>query len=153
MAISMLVPMDRTNAKTLTDGFGANTYRYMALGLARRLHLELFRYDLRLQTWNLPGRHNLFKRIHRSRLPVHLRISEKKGEAVSGQKPKSDPQAGTSDIKKGRTEIGNTQQTFSVSVDHDMTGAAVAAVFESRCRTFNVQRHMFLCSKGMSGIN
>ena len=135
MATSMLVPMDRTNVKTLTDGFGANTYRYMALGLARRLHLELFRYDLRLQTWNLPGRHNLFKRIHRSRLPVHLlHLGKKKGEAVSGQKRKSDPQAGTSDIKKGRTEIGNTQQKFSVAVDHDMTGAAVAAVFESRYR-------------------
>ena len=65
-------------------------------------------------------------------------ISEKTGEAVSqpGEKRKTDPQAGTSSIKKGRTEIGNTQQKFSVAVDHDMTGASVAAVFESRCRTF-----------------
>ena len=80
-------------------------------------------------------------------------ISEETGKLVSGEKRKTDPQTGMSDIKRGRTEIGNTQQKFSVAVDHDMTGAAVAAVFESRCRTFNVQRHMFLCSKGMSGIN
>ena len=63
-------------------------------------------------------------------------ISEETGKAVSGQKRKTDPQVGTSSIKKGRTEIGNTQQKFSVAVDHDMTGASVAAVFESRCRTF-----------------
>ena len=80
-------------------------------------------------------------------------ISEETGKPVSGEKRKTDPQIGMSDIKRGRTEIGNTQQKFSVAVDHDMTGAAVAAVFESRCRTFNVQCHMFLCSKGMSGIN
>ena len=64
-------------------------------------------------------------------------------EPVSGQKRKSDPQAGTSGVKRGRSEIGNTQQQFSVSIDHDMSGAAVDAFFESRCLTFNVHRRMF----------
>ena len=78
-------------------------------------------------------------------------ISDRTGKAIAGQtgrkKRTSDPQAGTSGVKRGRTEIGNTQQTFSVSVDHDMTGAAVAAVFQSECRTFsNVHRRIFLQS-------
>ena len=59
------------------------------------------------------------------------------------QKKKTDPQAGTSGVKRGRSEIGNTQQQFSVSIDHDMSGAAVDAFFQSRCRTFNVHRRMF----------
>ena len=59
-----------------------------------------------------------------------------------------DPQAGTSGVKSGRTQLGNTQQTFSVTVDHDMNGASVAAVFKSECRTINlnVRCRIFLCS-------
>ena len=53
-------------------------------------------------------------------------------------KGKTDPQSGMSDAKSGRTQLGNTQQKFSVTVDHDMTGASVAAVFKSECRTVNV---------------
>ena len=67
----------------------------------------------------------------------------------SGQpigKGKSDPQVGKSDTKSGRTQLGNTQQIFSVKVDHDMAQASVAAVFESECRTVNVRCRIFLCS-------
>ena len=70
-------------------------------------------------------------------------VSAETGKRVPGQKKLVDPQAGTSGVKRGRSEIGNTQQQFSVSIDHDMSGAAVDAFFESRCLTFNVHRRMF----------
>lgn len=60
-------------------------------------------------------------------------ISENTGNPTGKQK--SDPQVGTSDTKRGRTELVNTQQKFSVKVDHDMDDASVAAVFQSECRT------------------
>ena len=59
-------------------------------------------------------------------------------------KRKYDPQSGVSDTKKGRTQLGNTQQQYSVTLDHDMTGATVSAVFESECRTVDVHCRMFL---------
>ena len=65
------------------------------------------------------------------------------GEASTGKR-KADPQWGTSSTKSGRTQVGNTQQQYSVTIDHDMTGASVAAVFESKCRTVNVHCRMFL---------
>ena len=68
-------------------------------------------------------------------------ISDETGEPIG--KGKSDPQAGTSDVKSGRTQLGNTQQQFSVKVDHDMTDASVAAVFKSECRTFNKKIFLF----------
>ena len=49
----------------------------------------------------------------------------------SGGKGKLDPQAGTSDTKITIKRIGNTQVEYSVTIDHDMTEASVAAVFES----------------------
>ena len=48
-------------------------------------------------------------------------ISNETGEPIG--KGKSDPQVGTSDVKSGRTQLGNTQQQYSVTVDHDMTAA------------------------------
>ena len=71
-------------------------------------------------------------------------ISDETGQPVG--KGKDDPQVGKSDKKTGRTQLGNTQQIFSVKVDHDMTQASVAAVFESECRTVNVRCRIFLCS-------
>ena len=53
-------------------------------------------------------------------------------------KQKIDPQAGMSEPKRARNELGNTQVKYSVTLDHDMTAAAVAAVLESECRTVNV---------------
>ena len=47
------------------------------------------------------------------------------------KKRKNDPQAGTSDPKRARTQLGNTQIDYSVIIDHDMTGASVAAVVRS----------------------
>ena len=78
-------------------------------------------------------------------------ISDRTGKAVAGQtgrKRRSDPQAGTSGTKRGRNEIGNTQEFFSVTIDHDMSQAAVAAVLQSECWTFNVHRPSctLLCS-------
>ena len=51
-------------------------------------------------------------------------MSNDKGK---GKRP-MDPQAGTSDPKRARPDLGNTQLMFSIKLDHDMTGAAVAAV-------------------------
>ena len=48
-------------------------------------------------------------------------LSNKTGLPIS--KGKSDPQIGKSDVKSGRTQLGNTQQQYSVTVDHDMTAA------------------------------
>ena len=61
-------------------------------------------------------------------------------------KRKLDPQAGVSEPKRARKDLGtsNTQLDFSVKLDHDMTGASVAAVVESEYRTANVHRRMFL---------
>ena len=53
-------------------------------------------------------------------------------------KRKIDPQVGISRPKKARNELGNTQVKYSVTLDHDMTAAAVAAVLESECRIVNV---------------
>ena len=50
-----------------------------------------------------------------------------------GSKRKSDPQIGTSDPKRARPDLKNTQFEYSVTLDHDMTGAAVAAVVTSEC--------------------
>jgi hypothetical protein len=50
-------------------------------------------------------------------------------------KRKLDPQAETSAPQRGRTELGNTQLKFSVTLDHDMTGVAVAAVLQSEYPT------------------
>ena len=50
-----------------------------------------------------------------------------------GIKRNSDPQIGTSDTKRARPSLGNTQFEYSVTLDHDMTGAAVAAVIISGC--------------------
>ena len=61
--------------------------------------------------------------------------AEELASTKKGRKRKADPQAGKSGTQRGRTEIGNSQQKFSVTIDHDMTGAAVDAVFESKCRT------------------
>ena len=44
-------------------------------------------------------------------------------------------------------EVGDTQFELSVTIDHKMDGASVAAVLKSECRTVNVHCHMlFLCS-------
>jgi hypothetical protein len=67
-------------------------------------------------------------------------VSMDKGK---GKRP-IDPQAGTSDAKRARPDLGNTQLMFSMKIDHDMTGAAVAAVVTSKFRTVNVHRSMFL---------
>ena len=48
-------------------------------------------------------------------------------------KRKLDPQAGVSEPKQARNELGNTQFDYSVKIDHDMTAASVAAVLESEC--------------------
>ena len=69
-------------------------------------------------------------------------VSNEKGK---GKRP-IDPQAGTSDAKRARADLGNTQLMFSIKLDHDMTGAAVAAVVKSKFRTVNVHRSMFLYS-------
>ena len=65
-------------------------------------------------------------------------------------KRKLDPQFGTSEAKRARTGLTNTQFEYSVTIDHDMTGAAVAAVFESKCqcRTVNVCRIYFFAHVG-----
>ena len=68
-------------------------------------------------------------------------ISNETGEPIG--KGKTDPQAGTSGVKNGRTQLGNTQQQFSITVDHDMTDASVAAVFKSECRTVNKKIFLF----------
>jgi len=54
-------------------------------------------------------------------------FSEDKGKG----KRKVDAQAGMSDPKRARSQPGNTQFQFSVTIDHDMTSAAVAAVIKS----------------------
>ena len=69
-------------------------------------------------------------------------ISDTTGKALG--KRGSDPQMGVSGTKRGRTEIGNTQQLFSVSIDHDMNQASVAALFESESCTVNVHCLIFL---------
>ena len=58
-------------------------------------------------------------------------------------KQKLDPQSGSSEPKRARTFLGNSQIEHSVTIDHDMTGASVAAVFTSECRTVNAY---FPCS-------
>ena len=64
-------------------------------------------------------------------------------------KRKRDPQ---SDTKRARPDLGNTQFQYSVTIDHDMTEAAVAAVVASECRPVDVHcRRMFLYSCGGSG--
>ena len=63
-------------------------------------------------------------------------ISDGKGDKTNpGSKRKNDQQTGTSDSKRARTQLGNTQFEYSVIIDHDMTEAAVAAVLQSECRT------------------
>ena len=42
-----------------------------------------------------------------------------------------DPQIGVSDTKRAANQLSNTQFEYSVTLDHDMTGAAVAAVLRS----------------------
>ena len=54
-------------------------------------------------------------------------------------------------MKRARPELGNTQFKYSVTVDHDMTEAAVAAVVTSECRPVDVHCRIFLCSCGDSG--
>ena len=58
-------------------------------------------------------------------------------------KRKYDPQYGTSETKRGRTDLGNTQQFHAVTIDHDMSGASVSAVFESECHSDNIYCRMF----------
>ena len=69
-------------------------------------------------------------------------VSNKKGE---GKRP-ADPQWGASPSKRARTQLANTQLELSVKIDHDITGAAVAAVIQSECRTVYFHRLKFLCS-------
>ena len=69
-------------------------------------------------------------------------ISDVTGKSLG--KRAFDPQYGMSGVKRGRTELGNTQQEFSITIDHDMNQASVAAVFESECHTVNVHSRMFL---------
>ena len=60
---------------------------------------------------------------------------------ISGKekgKQKIDPQAGMSEPKRARNELANTQVKYSVTLDHDVTAAAVAAVLESEYRIANV---------------
>jgi hypothetical protein len=59
---------------------------------------------------------------------------------VKGIQKLDDPQVGVSDRKGARTRFGNTQIQYSVTIDHDMAGASVAAVFQSECR---VHGHIF----------
>ena len=62
-------------------------------------------------------------------------------------KRKVDPQSGTSATKRGRVQLGNTQLQYSVTLDHDMTGASVAAVLQSESRTvINTHCRMLLYS-------
>ena len=58
-------------------------------------------------------------------------------------KQKLDSQAGSSEAKRARTQLSNSQVEYSVTIDHDMTGASVAAVLSSECRTVNAH---FPCS-------
>ena len=60
-------------------------------------------------------------------------ISDDTGKPMG--KRGADAQWGVSATKKGRTKLGNTQQQFSITVDHDMNQASVAAVFESECHS------------------
>ena len=69
-------------------------------------------------------------------------VSTDKGK---GKRP-IDPQAGTSEAKRARPDLLNTQLMVSVKLDHDMTGAAVAAVVKSEFRTVNFHRCMLLYS-------
>ena len=69
-------------------------------------------------------------------------VSNKKGK---GKRP-ADPQWGASPPKRARTQLANTQLEFSVKIDHDITGAAVAAVIQSECRTVYFHCLKFLCS-------
>ena len=48
-------------------------------------------------------------------------------------KRKIDPQTGTSEEKRARTQLANTQMEHSVTIDHDMKGASVTAVLKSEC--------------------
>ena len=57
--------------------------------------------------------------------------------ASNDKKRKSDSQVGTSEAKRARTFLGNSQIEYSVTIDHDMTGASVAAVVRSECRSIN----------------
>ena len=68
-------------------------------------------------------------------------ISNETGKSLG--KRAADPQWGVSTSKRGRTEIGNTQQEFSITIDHDMNQASVAAVFESERHTVNVRIFLF----------
>ena len=105
-------------------------------GLARRLlFLLLFHlhYGLRQQIRKLPSRHRLLDSFI-------SRVTDSSSDAsrtTSTGKRKIDPQAGTSEPKRAHTELGNTQLEYSVTLDHDMTEAAVAAVLESEYRTVN----------------
>ena len=73
-------------------------------------------------------------------------ISNETGKPIG--KRGQDPQTGSSGTVKGLTQLGNSQQKFSATVDHDMNQASVAAVFESECRrrTVNVHCRIFLYS-------
>jgi hypothetical protein len=53
---------------------------------------------------------------------------------AKGEQKLDDPQVGVSDWKRAETRLGNTQVQYSVTIDHDMAGASVAAVFQSECR-------------------
>ena len=57
-----------------------------------------------------------------------------------------DPQAGTSNPKRARTQLQNTQIEYSVKIDHDIKGASVAAVVTSKCSPANIHCRMPLCS-------
>ena len=57
-----------------------------------------------------------------------------------------DPQIGVSDRKRAANQLSNTQFEYSVTLDHDMTGAAVAAILRSECRPVDVHYRMLLCS-------
>ena len=58
-----------------------------------------------------------------------------------------DPQIGVSDQKRAANQLSNTQFEYSVTLDHDMTGAAVTAVLRSECRRpVDVHCCMLLCS-------
>ena len=67
-------------------------------------------------------------------------------------KRKSDPQIGTSDPKRARPDLGNTQFEYSVTLDHDMTEAAVAAVVTSECRPVDVALSYFSFAHAGVGI-
>ena len=72
-------------------------------------------------------------------------------QTIVGNKRKRDSQIGTSDPKRAYPDLKNTQFEYSVTIDHDMTQAAVAAVVTSECRPVDVHCRMFLCSCGDSG--